>query len=59
MTSSIEKYPDVLTVADIQKILGIGREQAYILANSDSFPTKRIGKRIIIYKPTFVDWLKN
>jgi len=59
MTNSIENYPDILTVADIQKILGIGREQAYILANSSSFPTKRIGKRIIIYKPTFIEWLIN
>lgn len=55
----LDKYPDILTVTEVQKVLGIGREQAYTLANSGSFPVKRVGKRIIIYKPTFIEWLKS
>ncbi|MBK5458944.1 helix-turn-helix domain-containing protein [Peribacillus sp. TH27] len=57
--NTLDKYPDVITVTELQKILGIGREQAYILASSDSFPVRRVGKRIIIYKPTFIEWLKS
>ncbi|WP_285767534.1 helix-turn-helix domain-containing protein [Peribacillus sp. SI8-4] len=57
--STLDSYPDVITVNELQNILGIGREQAYILANSNSFPVRRVGKRIIIYKPTFIEWLKS
>lgn len=57
--STLDSYPDVITVTELQNILGIGREQAYILANSNSFPVRRVGKRIIIYKPTFIEWLKS
>lgn len=57
--NTLDAYPDILTVAEVQAILGIGREQAYTLANSGSFPVKRVGKRIIIYKPTFIEWLKS
>lgn len=57
--TSLDNYPDVITVTELQKILKIGREQAYLLAGSGSFPVRRVGKRIIIYKPTFIDWLKS
>ncbi|WP_148629493.1 helix-turn-helix domain-containing protein [Bacillus sp. E214] len=55
---TLDNYPDVLSVADVQEILGIGREQAYILVNNQQFPVKKVGKRLLIYKPTFIDWLK-
>lgn len=54
---SIDKYPDVLNVEDIQKILGIGRRQAYELVSSGEFHTVRIGRRIKVFKAVFVSWL--
>ncbi|WCK54745.1 helix-turn-helix domain-containing protein [Aneurinibacillus sp. Ricciae_BoGa-3] len=54
----LHDYPDVLDVIDIQRILGIGRRQAYELAKSNIFHTVHIGKRIKIPKYTFVKWLQ-
>ena len=47
----------VYTVDEIRVLLGIGRRQAYELANSGNFPIKRIGTKIIIPKNTFNNWL--
>jgi excisionase family DNA binding protein len=53
-----DQYPDVLDVKHIQKILGIGRRQAYKLATSGKFHTVRVGSRIKISKSVFLDWLR-
>lgn len=55
---ALEHYPDVLNVEDIQKILGIGRRQAYELVGSGQFHTVRIGKRIKVHKTVLIHWLK-
>jgi len=49
----------VYTVDDIRKLLGIGRKQAYELANSGQFPIKRIGTKIVISKEIFLKWLNS
>lgn len=55
--NSLDEYPDVLNVNDIQEILGVGRRQAYELVSSGQFHTVRVGKRIKILKAVFVRWL--
>jgi excisionase family DNA binding protein len=50
-------YPIILNVNDIQKILGIGRRQAYELVNSGQFHSVRVGKSIRILKDVFYNWL--
>lgn len=50
-------YPEVLQVSDIQRILGIGRRQAYELANSGQFHVVRVGKSIRIFRDVFFKWL--
>ncbi|NOJ74165.1 helix-turn-helix domain-containing protein [Paenibacillus alvei] len=57
MDTSLEKFPPVLDVVDIQRILGIGRRQSYELVNSGEFHTVRVGKRIKIAKDVFIRWL--
>jgi excisionase family DNA binding protein len=52
-TISIEVY----TVDEIQSILGINKNKAYELAMSGQFPAKKLGRRIIIPKRTFDEWL--
>lgn len=49
--------PEVYTVEDIQKLLNIGRKQAYELANSGKFPAKKLQRKILIPRRTFDDWL--
>lgn len=51
-------YPDVLQVSDIQQILGIGRRQAYELANSGQFHVVRVGKSIRILREVFFTWME-
>ena len=46
-----------LTVPDIQRALGIGRDAAYALANRADFPAIRLGKRIVIPYDAFQQWL--
>jgi excisionase family DNA binding protein len=58
MYKSIDELPLTITVIDIADILGISRNNAYAVANSEEFPKMRIGKRIIIPKAAFVKWLE-
>ncbi|BCC04944.1 prophage CP4-57 regulatory family protein [Bacillus cereus] len=55
----LESFPDILTVMELKEYLGIGREQAYTLVKTEDFPVKRIGRRILIYKPNLIKWLES
>lgn len=48
---------EALTVKDVMALLKIGRDQAYALFNSKAFPSFRIGKKMLITKDAFNDWL--
>lgn len=54
----ISEFPLVLSVEDVARIMTISRVSAYELAHSEGFPCKLIGKRIIIPRDTFFNWLK-
>lgn len=54
---TIDELPVILNVSDIQFVLGIGKRQAYDLANSGEFRVVRIGNRIKIPKDSFQKWL--
>ena len=51
--------PLVLQAKDVQAILGISKGKAYELMNSVDFPTVFIGKRMVVPKDAFLDWLSN
>lgn len=51
------RLEQVLTVADIQKMLKISRAMSYELVNSGVFPIIRVGKAIRIPTRTFQEWL--
>ena len=56
----LEQYDDVLTVADLQEILGIGRNMAYSLLQSGTISGFGIGqKKWRIPKTAVLDFLKN
>lgn len=52
-----ESYPDVLSVADIQKALGIGRTKAYELINTGQIKCIKIGNAIRVPKQMLLDYI--
>ncbi|MDF2927684.1 MAG: helix-turn-helix protein [Paenibacillaceae bacterium] len=51
--------PKVLQVKDIQKYLGIGRVQAYQLVKSEQFHIVKVGRKILVLREVFLNWLGN
>jgi len=47
----------ILTVEDIKKILGISKSKAYELVHGNYFPVIDIGRKYIIPKKPFFEWL--
>jgi predicted DNA-binding transcriptional regulator AlpA len=48
----------MLDVKDIMKLTGIGRDKAYGLLYSKQFPIKIIGKKRLVHRDIFNEWLK-
>ena len=49
---------ETLTVIEVARILGIGRNHAYLLARSNEIPgVIRLGRRVLIKRKVFQDWL--
>ena len=57
--TSQESLSIVLQAKDIQAILGISKGKTYELMNSVDFPTIFIGKRMVVPKDAFLDWLND
>ena len=55
----LNKYNDVLSVDDLCKILGIGRNTAYKILQDNTIPSRRIGRKYIIPKHGVIQYLKN
>ena len=55
----LEGYPDVLTINDIGKILGICNKNVYGLLKNNEINHQRIGKKYIIAKIHLIDYLIN
>ena len=55
--TSYNELPLMLSVAEVAAVLGISRAGAYELTHSDSFPTLKIGSRIIVPKDKFLAWI--
>ena len=54
---SFDELPLMLNAEMVADVLGISRAGAYELINEEGFPSKRIGKRIIVPKDAFQKWL--
>lgn len=50
-------YPDVVSIAELQSMLRIGRNTAYDLLKSGAISSIRVGKRYIIPKISVIDFL--
>lgn len=54
-----QNLPLVLSVPELAKVLGIGRNAAYALVNSGEIRSIRIGKNIRIPQSALMDFLNN
>lgn len=49
--------PAVMNSMQVAKYLGISKQGAYNLMNSESFPTLRVGKRLLVSSDRFLEWI--
>jgi excisionase family DNA binding protein len=50
-------YPEVLTISDLQKILGVGRNTAYSLIRHNKIKSVQIGRQRRILKCYVLEYL--
>ncbi|HHW36131.1 MAG TPA: DNA-binding protein [Bacillales bacterium] len=48
----------MLGIPDIMRIMGIGRINAEEIMKLNNFPTKQVGRRILVHRDIFEAWLK-
>lgn len=58
MNNIYENLPTVLNATQLATALGISRAGAYQLLNTETFPTLRIGKRLLVPKDKLIDWIE-
>ena len=58
MNNNYENLPAVLNANQLAAALGISRAGAYQLLNTETFPTLRIGKRLLVPKDKLIDWIE-
>lgn len=51
------QLPELMTIKELQSYLGIGKDKAYALVKSKSFPALKVGGRYFVIKPGFLVWL--
>jgi len=51
------KYDDILTVKDLQKILGVSRKTVYELLESEKIRSFKPGRAYIIAKAHLIDYI--
>ena len=55
---SYDELPLMLSVPEVAAVLGISRAGAYDLARSQSFPSLKIGSRVVVPKEKFIAWVE-
>ena len=55
--TSYNQLPFSLNANDIAAVLGISRANAYTLMRAKGFPTIFIGKRMIVPRDKFIEWM--
>ena len=56
---SNDELPLVMSAKDVAGYLHISRSYAYQVMNIKEFPSVRIGKRNIVTKEHFLNWIEN
>ena len=50
--------PRVMNAGQVAEYLGISKQGAYNLMNSATFPTLRVGKRLLVSTDKFLEWIE-
>ena len=53
-----DSLPLVLSLSQVQQVLGLGRDAIYALAHRQDFPAVRVGRRLIVSRDVLRQWLK-
>ena len=53
-----EQLPLMLNAEDIKDVMNISRAGAYQLMHREGFPTITIGKRMVVPRDKFLEWLE-
>ena len=56
---SNEQLPCMLNADDIKRYMRISRAEAYEQMHSEGFPLIRIGKRMIVPRDKFLEWVED
>lgn len=56
---SYDELPITLNANDVSNILGISRGKSYDLLRSSNFPTLMLGKRKVVLKNKFIEWIES
>ena len=54
---SYDELPLFLSAELVAKVLGVSISSAYELMHEASFPTLRVGSRIVVPKEKFIEWV--
>lgn len=57
--SIFQEFPDVVSVEDVAKMLGIGRNKAYELVHCKAIKSIRVGRKIKVPKINVIEFLLN
>ena len=57
--TNIEELPLTLNAREAAEVLRISKSKVYELAQSESFPAIRIGKRVVIPRDKMIQWMNN
>ena len=55
--TNIEDLPLTLNAREAAEVLRISKSKVYELAQSESFPAIRIGKRVVISRDKLIEWM--
>ena len=55
--TTFAQLPDLLTMEDLAALFGVSQLMAYSMLHSGSLPTTMVGKRTVVPKKAFIQWL--
>lgn len=57
--TNIDELPLSLTVEQVGDIMGLSKNNAYVLCHSKGFPCVTVGRRMIIPKLALIKWMES
>lgn len=52
-----DNYPEIMTVKQVAKALGIGLNGAYVLINTGQIASRKVGRKFLIPKSCVIDFM--